>query len=473
MPIPAPASDAAATNVSTLPPTCSIKGLVAFGPGVFKGEIYTPARCRQITANFQKYRDRTPALARIGHDKQQRFSKSLGFPNVGRVSRCEPIGDSGCFDVDIDAVPTEVGGEVNAGRLCGSSVELKSHERDPDDPAREIPGDILTGIALLGEEQQCVRNWPPELRAKAKPVATFADGTLVPANPNPARWLNAMADVTAQMAAEVGGEFEPVRQTLKYKGREYSAATACFSDFTPPDTTPVLSSLPAGEQDSTKESTPMTPEEIQAKLTAAGKTPDEIAAIMAALTSAPAPAPAPVVPATNPTMSEMCKKYALDEKSSSEQVMSAMYADFSKKFADWETKDAEKTKRIGELQTSAEAGQKKDAEAQMAAFSDRVQVECKKIAAKVAPTLLESVVKPTAMNILTAKTFAAETDRVKAFSDFFAGYAALPDDPRLAKPHGPAVNIPTVLNPETLATLKHLSVTNPRSVARLTAAPTK
>lgn len=431
-----------------LPPTCSIKGLVAFGPGIHKGELYTPARCLQITRNFERLKGKTIPLAKIGHDKQQRFAKSLGFINVGTVTRCEPIGDTGCFEVDIDDVPTEVGGEVNAGRLCGSSVELKSQEPDPGNPAQKIPGDVLTGISLLGEEQPAVRNWPADLQKRAKPHATFADGSPVPPSASPARWLNAMADVTRQMAAEYQGEYRADRRAVRINGHEYSELTVCFSDFQPdkPEqpNKPEQSNQPDLINQPDAGIAAMTPDQ-KAALKAAGFTDEQIVKMEASLTTTAAAAtPAPVPPPTNPTMSAepkpgekmdfaaMCKKYAEDEKATPEQkMMAAMFSEME-----------ENKKRVGELQASADAAQKKDEEAKMAAFSAEVAAECAKIAKKVEPKVIESVVKPTALGILTSKTFSSETDRRKTFSDYFAGFAAMPDDPRLASTK-PASTNPT------------------------------
>lgn len=467
----------------SLPPTCAIRGLVAFGPGWHKGELYTDARCRQVAANFAATGGRPLPLAKIGHDKQQRFARSLGFPNVGVVTRCAPIPGTGCFEVDIEGVPTEVGGKVNAGRLRGASVELKSQQRDPRDPSRELPGDVLTGISLLGEEQPAVQNWPEHLRAKAVPRATFADGTAVPPDHEMSRWLDLAAEVSDDLAAEAGAEFSADRRTVRIRGREFRAAALCFSDFETPTPDAV-----------------MTPEQESA-LAAAGFTPEQIAQMKAALGTAPQ------VPPTSPTgqfgigggeanrgamehyaprvkdedgdtigysrkrerphaadadaFAAACKKYADDPDATPEQKMMArMYADMQ-----------ELRKRTGELQAAADAAQKKDAEAQMAAFSDQVAKECLKIARKVEPKVVEGVIKPTALGILTSKSFSAEADRVKAFSDYFAGFAALPDDPRLSRPVGTAGGASEVapLSASGRKVLDALKDVSPRVHARHTA----
>lgn len=410
-----PIQPPAAPAPAALPPTCSIKGLVAFGPGWHKGELYTPQRCDQVPVNFAATGGRPTPLAKIGHDKQQRFARSLGFPNVGVVTRCVPVG-GGCFEVDIENVPTEVGGKVSAGRLRGASVELKAKQRDPNDPARELPGDVLTGISLLGEEQPCVANWPEHLRARAVPKATFADGTPVPANHEISRWLDLAAGVSDDIAAEQGAEFSADRRRVRIKGREYAADTLCFSDFDPNPDAPT-----------------MTPEQ-EAALQAAGFTPEQIAAMKAALPQAGATVAAAgtVPPVAGASMADLCKKFADDPGATPEQkMMSAMYSDFSKKFADMEAKGAEDKKRIGELQASAEASQKKDAEAQTAAFSAHYEPKLKAIERKVAPVIIEKSIRPALKDLADSKAFSAETDRYKAADELLGRYAALPDDPKL------------------------------------------
>lgn len=485
MPLPQnPTPDA----TSALPPTCSVKNWVVFAPGYWKGDLYVPQRCEQIAVNFDRLASEeghTVPYAKIGHDKQQRFSKSLGFTNVGAVTRCQCL-PGGYLEIDVSNVPTEVGGEINAGRLCGGSVELKSHERDPQDAAKEVPGDVLTGVSFLGEEQPAVRAFPPELRARAKPHATFPDGSAVPANPSPARWLNAMADVTAQMAAEVGGEYLPERRAVRIKGREYSDTTACFSDFQP-------------DADST-----MTPEEIAAKLQAAGVplSPEQQAALGgAAMAAPPAAAPAaPVVPATSPTMSaEACKpgekvgfganfrKMADAAKSPEEK---AMYSAFADEMDEKDKQFSEITKRVGELQASADAGRAKTEEAQMAAFSAMVDLDLNgdESAGKlpngrlVKPGLAYKAPpkhRPALKELLVAqfgpavKTFSSESDRIKAYREQIATFSdAMPENPALVTTARPGDGKPVSREPLTgtgQALLGALTVTNPRVVERLSA----
>ncbi|HEY1187984.1 MAG TPA: hypothetical protein VGE74_10020 [Gemmata sp.] len=413
--------------------TCAIKGLVAFGPGWHKDELYTPQRCDQIVTNFRDTGGRPVPLAKIGHDRQQRYARSLGFPNVGVVTRCEPVGD-GCFAVDITNVPVEVGAKVSAGLLRGASVELKSHQRDPRDPARELPGDVLTGISLLGEEQPCVSNWPEHLRARALPRATFPDGTRVPPNYELARWLDLAAEVSADIAAEQGGAFSADRRTVTIRGRRYPAPTLCFSAFDP-----VTPSTP-----------PMTPEQRSA-LEAAGFTPEQMDAITAALggtdpntdpgtadhadTDADTDAPPAGPPGTKPgakgakppadptaAMAAACKRYAADPAATPEQKMMArMFAELQ-----------EVKKRTGELQASADAARRQNTESREAAMAAEVERDLRAVARKVEPRVIETVVRPTALGIFRSRAFASEADRRRTYSEYIKGFLALPDDPRLA-----------------------------------------
>ena len=376
-----------------------------FAPGCWKGELYSPERCNRVPANFERLKDHLTPLAKLGHDKQQRLAKSLGFPNVGRIVAVKPVG-GGAFALDIDDVPTAVGGEIAAGRLNSGSVELLPSLPDPADPAQKIDGPILTGVAFLGEEQPAVKGFKP-------PVATFADGRPVPPSTNPAEWFNAMARVTREMSAEVAGP-----NTVTVGGREYAATTICFSEMTP---LPNTGASMTPEQKAALQAAGFTPDQI-AKMESAVAVPAEPAVGAPVLTPPAAPAAMADVPdADGDMMAATCKKFAEDPAATPEQkMMAAIFAD-----------NAELKKRVGAFEASAEAMQKKDEEAKMAAFSAQVETECAKIAKKVEPVVLRNVVKPTALNILTAKTFSSESDRVKAFSDYFAGFAALPDDPRL------------------------------------------
>jgi len=209
--------------------SCNILGLVTFGPGLHKGDdFYSPARCQQIVKNFARLSGYFPVTCKLGHDVQQRFATSFGFPSLGTVTRVTDEGE-GYFSVDIENVPVDVGAQVNAGRLPGSSIELVSGLRDRADPSKVIPGDVLRGISLLGEEPPAVTHFPERLRGRVRPRATFADGTPVPPAREATPWLNKMAEVLAN---------EPVTAftsscSTEYLGRQYTVRSVSFSRMAP------------------------------------------------------------------------------------------------------------------------------------------------------------------------------------------------------------------------------------------------
>lgn len=411
----------APVTADALPPTCNVLGWVVFTSGPHKDgkDYYTPRMVERIAENFKRLPGTVPQ-AKLGHDRRQlmaeRLKQSLGFPSVGQVTRCDPVpGFPGCIEIDVRNVPTRaVGGEIAAGRYNSGSVELKPSALDPKDPGKAVEGPILTGVAFLGEEQPAVSNFPDELLARMRPVATFDDGSPVPPNRDvPPEVLSAMSDVSRQIAREFSGEYDPDRRVVRVRDREFSESVACFSDL-PPTPQPGAN---------------MTPEQ-KAQLQASGFTPDQIAKMEASLAPAamaePAvAAPALPAPAAPGDAFADCMKYADDPAATPEQKLMAAMA---KKFSD---ENADLKKRVGAFEASAEAAQKKDEEAKMAAFSAQVETACKRFAAKVEPAVVAAVHKPTLLGILTAKTFSSEADRLKTFSDYADRLAALPDDPRL------------------------------------------
>lgn len=198
-----------------------------FGPGFHRGQYYSPSDCRQIAANFARLVGVLTPTVKLGHDREQRLKVSTGFPNLGRVTRCE-CGPDGVIVLDLDGVPPEIAGKINSGQLNSGSIELKAGVPDPTDPAKKLPGDVLTAVALLGEEQPAIPGFAP-------PRAVFADGTEVPADHRAAPWLKAMADVVRQMSAES----QPDRGEV----------VICFSDMyqepPPVDKTAIIAALAA------------------------------------------------------------------------------------------------------------------------------------------------------------------------------------------------------------------------------------
>lgn len=192
---------------STGPPTCEVRGWPVFVNGHHKpSEFYSPADVAQIAANYETLRGHLTPTAGLGHDLKQRLTASIGLPNVGRLTEAGDVraDDAGTLYLTVRNVPAWLGGMINAGRYPAGSVELKRDVPDPTDPAKRLPGSVLTAVAFLGEEEPAVKGCPP-------PRAVFADGTEVPPNHDP---LPVSADV--------------VRSSVPPESR-LSAARLCFS----------------------------------------------------------------------------------------------------------------------------------------------------------------------------------------------------------------------------------------------------
>src|SRR5262245_47549455 len=106
--------------------TCEVRDFLIFGPGYHKGELYGPERCERVVKNFELLKGHLEPTVKLGHDRQQRLAKSLGFLNLGTVTDVKPRPDvgPGYFSVTAKDVPTAVGQEIEAGRLNSGSVEL-------------------------------------------------------------------------------------------------------------------------------------------------------------------------------------------------------------------------------------------------------------------------------------------------------------------------------------------------------------
>lgn len=190
---------------SETPPTCEIRGWEVFSPGYHKGTLYTPDDTARAVENFHRLKDHLTPRMGLGHDREKRLTQSLGLPAAGRVTDIR-LGENGTLVLDLDQIPTWLGGQINAGRFPAGSIELNPSALDPADPAQTIRGPILTGIALLGEEQPAVKGHPP-------PVALFADGRRVPPSTDP---LPVPGEVLAAMSAA-------------YRANP-TAPTLCFSE---------------------------------------------------------------------------------------------------------------------------------------------------------------------------------------------------------------------------------------------------
>lgn len=448
-------------TTDALPATCEVRDWVVFGPGLHKGTLYTPEMCARVPANFAQLAGHLTPTAKLGHDRQQRFAKSFGFLNVGIVTDVKPVG-GGNFALTVKNVPTIVGAEINAGRLNGGSVELLPKLPDPRDPAKDIPGPILTGVGFLGEEQPAVKGFAP-------PRAVFADGTLVPASKDPAPWFEAMAEVMA-FAARSGG-FDDSTPQFEWLGKTYSATVIAFSEM---------------QMDQ------------KAKLAALGLNPEQIDQVLAicgtgaadptqtASAGAPANAANPLAQPKPSPMSDdkggllgglmsdnpldKLTKFADDPNANEQQKLFGSLAKaFSASLKGFSDELADVKKRTGAVEKMSEDAQKKDDEAQTAAFSAHCAPRLEKIARKVAPAIVNGSIKPAIDDIAKSKTFSATTDKYKAVNDLLARYEAMPDDPRLVKPAGAAQPVAagtTENGRKVIAALKDVA---PNSHKRLTA----
>lgn len=210
------------------PGTCEIRGWKVFGPGTHKrtGEYFSPVACEKIADNFDRYSSGDPPAmspsVKIGHDRKERYKESLGFPSLGTVNEfhAEP---NGVLVIDrAVGIPRIVGSAIKSGRIKGGSIELcpPGIFRDPRDNAAKIDGDVLMGVALLGEE-------PPAVPGFAIPDPVFADGSPVPplTDEEEKWWLEHMAPLL--------GESEVANNSTDKTPDGYSAYWVCYSAFSP------------------------------------------------------------------------------------------------------------------------------------------------------------------------------------------------------------------------------------------------
>lgn len=465
--------------------TCEIRGWTVFAPGTYKesAEYFSPADTAKIGRNFALYSTGpTPQLQpliKIGHDtaRLDRARKSLGFPSFGKIIAAHTAPD-GNFVIDrAVGVPRIVGSAINSGFLTSGSVELppKGAWRPPDDPNAEIDGDVLSGVALLGEELPGVPGFDP-------PRAVFEDGTPVPplTDEEQVWWLDKMADLakSEENPEVVGRNASTVGET------GYAARSLCFSAATySADAMP----LEKGSSDKVighnikemEEHGHPKDQSIAASLKEAGKSNKyaagaepmmDAASIIAALQADPAlmqevaaalggggapkqeaagAVPLPAAPGGT-TMSgsdeirgknqegqkrAMWAKDPIDPTHDTYAAGSAQpdegKADSTTGFAAFAAEMKNCMSAFGTRLSAIEAAksaEKKDAEEkEMSAFSAMVDTALKEIgAAQRIPPVGIPAVREQLLHTLTAKTFASQTDRMAAFDGIKATYAALP-----------------------------------------------
>lgn len=393
-----------------LPSVCEIREWVVFGPGYWRGALYTPEDCARVPVNFRRLAGYIVPVVKLGHDRDQtlaRLRQSSGWLNLGDFAAVTPK-PGGRFAITLTNVPTEIGRLVNAGRIRSGSVELIPYCDDPRDQGKRIEGPILTGVALLGEEHPAVKGVVPP------PRAVFADGTPVPPATDLAPWFEAMASA-AQMAAGFSDDYDPTPRTYRTSdGREYPLHTVCFSEMAPMITAEFLQSLG------------LKPDQIDQILAqAGGGAPPAGAPPAPAGADAPPPppgakddmaAPAPTagmpIPASTPTPD----KLAADDQT---MMSAAAFSDFKS--------------RLGAMEKKMSDAAKASEQACSAAYSDRVEQVLKANPKRVAPNL-RSVYRQMGLDSLVKQTFADVTtaDREKAFAAWQGFIESLPESDKFS-----------------------------------------
>lgn len=399
--------------------TCEIRNWTVFAPGVFKqsAEYFSPDDVQKIGRNFALYssgpQPQLQPLIKLGHDtaRLDRARKSLGFPSFGKIiaAHTEP---SGSFVIDrAVAVPRIVGSAINSGFITAGSVELppKGAWRPPDDPNAEIDGDVLSGVALLGEELPGVPGFDP-------PRAVFADGSPVPPLTDEEQrwWLEVMADLAKpEEKSEVGGRTD---SSMSESG--YSARLLCFSAST-------YSAEPIMDA---------------ASIIAALQADPALMAEVAAALGGGAPTPAPSAPPASPEGTTMSGSdeirgsnqaghdtYSATGAAQPDEGIASGSTGFAAFAAEMKNCMSSFGTRLSAIEAAKSSEKKEAEEKEMSAFSAMVDTAMKEIGvAQRVPPVGVPAVREQLLHILTAKTFASQADRMTAFEGVKATYAALP-----------------------------------------------
>jgi hypothetical protein len=397
-------------SAADTPANCEIRDWTVFRPGYHKGDLYTPADVQRLAENFaalssgeQPYL--TP-VGKIGHDKHQRLSQSLGFLNVGRIVDAG-LDDAGNFVIRrmVD-VPALVGGEINAGHINSGSVELASSCPDPSDPSKTIRGPILTGVAFLGEEQPAVKGFAP-------PRAVYPDGSEVPPSTNPAPWLQAMADV-ARFSAEYADA--DADDCVVIGGRLCPVQTIRFSEMTPMMTRDQMIQQLTDSGFSPEFLSSQSDEQLKALCDQSGSE-----AFAAAMKKKYAEAP----PQNVGTPAVVDKDH---DGMSDAPAWAKQLAETCKQMSD---AVGDITKRVGSVEAKMSEDAKKDEESKMSAFSERVSrdVAQRITAMKLLPRDKDRFVAE-GVQVLTTKQFSTVVgDAEKAYSAFLSDLDGRPSYP--------------------------------------------
>ncbi len=172
---------------------CELRSWTVFSPGTWTSSNaptrhYDRAYCDALAANFHRLRRRFVPRLVLGHDREQRFASSLGFPLLGRVEGMT-VRDNGNVNVFVAGIPDEIGGMINAGWFTGGSARIGDDMTLGEDV---IPGPTLQLVALLGEEQAALAD------LSNIPQAVYANGEPVPPATSMSRWLEKMIELGAK-----------------------------------------------------------------------------------------------------------------------------------------------------------------------------------------------------------------------------------------------------------------------------------
>jgi len=138
--------------------TFGIRGWRVFGPGLWNGKPFSPARIAATVDTYRNLKSLIPNYApklRLGHDTQQRLAKQLGLTNAGRVIDARLTPDHG-IDVDIDGISLtalmtdgkggflafDLEAAIRNGNYDGGLIEMKRQLRQlrhPLDPTQTKP----------------------------------------------------------------------------------------------------------------------------------------------------------------------------------------------------------------------------------------------------------------------------------------------------------------------------------------------
>lgn len=138
-------------------PTCSLKGIASFRPGVWNDVPVSDADLRDMVRTFAELKGYYRPYVSLNHDDGLAF----GFAS--------PRMDGDIFTVDAENVPHEVGSWVNGGRLQAPSIEFwePGDFRMPDGTPNKVR--VFKCLTLLGNQPPGVKGLGP------LPAATFGD----------------------------------------------------------------------------------------------------------------------------------------------------------------------------------------------------------------------------------------------------------------------------------------------------------